>query len=31
MMSLICVLIYAELIAVGAYIGSKLDSEKEDS
>lgn len=31
MMSMLCILMYAELIAVGAYIGGKLSNEKEDS
>ncbi len=30
MMSMLCVLMYAELIAIGAYIGGKL-SNGEDS
>ena len=30
MMSMLCVLMYVELIAIGAYIGGKL-SNKEDS
>lgn len=29
MMSMLCVLMYAELIAIGAYIGGKLSNEED--